>query len=175
MASAVTPSRPNPTGDRSWLGALGVLLVTAALGLAVGPAGLLVAATLAVAWYLSPAPYGFALAVLALVAFVPAALSMRAFSPDAQSSVDVDTATAGLAVVGPLCLLLAPSGAIEGPVWTAATTGALAVGLGAIAWVGRRSTDALWPGAVVLLGTGALAAYGLHRYELLRVGLLDPS
>jgi hypothetical protein len=175
MASAVTPSRPNPTGDRSWLGALGVLLVTAALGIAVGPAGLLVGAALAVAWYLFPAPYGFALAVLALVAFVPAALSLPALSPAALAPVGVATATAGLAVVGPLCLLLAPDAAIGGPARVAATTGALAGGLGAIAWVGRRSTDALWPGAVVLLGTGALAAYGLHRYELLRVGLLDPS
>lgn len=47
------------------------------------------------------------------------------------------------------------------------------VGLGAVAVGLWRASDRLWLGALGLILAGATVAYGLHRYELVRLGLVE--
>jgi hypothetical protein len=135
--------------------------VLACLGVVLsgGLAGVLAAAVLAVAWYAFPLPYAVALGHLLLVALLPA---------------DAGLARVALAETGLLGLLLAEAPTIEPPGRFVAAMLSASVVLGGAALAGRVAGGL--PGATIALAAaGGILGYAVHRYELLRLGLLDPD
>ena len=133
-----------------------VLVVT--LTAAFGVGGLLLAAGLTVGWYLLPVTYVIAGGSLLVLALAPTPL----------------TGTQLVAVVAGFLALLA----VATPTDDRPTTALVALGLGAggligAAWVGLAVGDAVWAGTLVLVLAFAIASYGLHRYELVRLGLVE--
>lgn len=144
--------------DVTWLGALGALVTTATLGVAVGPVGVLAGGALALCWYRFPTVYAFALGHVAMAALVPKTAPLAVFAP---------------VEVGLFLVLVGPAALDESRSRTVATTAGCFLGLLTVAWVARSSTDALWLTASAILGTTALLAYGVHRYGLVRFGLVE--
>lgn len=143
------------------VGGVGVLVATGALIGAAGPAGLLLGLFVAVGWVFLPPVFAFAVAhaVLPLVAPVPLPW-LVAFE------------------VGALGVLAAPAGDDPAPQSALRAAIPLAVAtlwLLAVALAVRGVTDgALWA-AVAVVGAVAAAAYGLHRYALVRLGLVEEA
>ncbi len=147
--------------SRSWLGVLGVLLTVTGLALITGPIGVLLAGSLLVAaWYLLAAPFVFALAQLAVVAL---------FLPDAPLGQLV------LIEAGLLIVLASPMAKSDKPIRAIIAMLLAFTGLGVIGWGVLQSSDALWPIALTLAGSTAIAAYGLHRYERVRLDLIEEA
>lgn len=152
-----TPS-VSETTDPTWLGGLGVFITTVTLGATAGPVGIFAGGALALCWYRFPTVYAFALGHVVLAALLSKTAPLTAFAP----------AEAGLFV-----MLVGPAARDESSLRTVATTAACFFGLLAIAWAVRSSTGDLWLAAMALLGSMALLAYGIHRYELVRFGLVE--
>jgi hypothetical protein len=161
-AAAGSPAPASLPGNgrvRTWIGVAAVLLAGGGFVLTGGLAGALAAAVLAVAWYALPVPYAVAVGHLLLVGVVPGDAALVRVAP----------AEAGL-----LGVLLSEASTVDAPGrFVAAMLAAGVVLLGA-AWAG--SVAGGLPGAAVaLVVVGAVLGYALHRYELLRLGLLDPD
>lgn len=169
-----------PTGDvadpadfgPTWLGGAGVLVVTAALVVFGDLPGLLAAVIVAGGWFLLANTYAFALGQVALV-------SVFSGGPVAFAA----------AQAGVLAVLFAPlaTGVGPGPAdddrkldadaspELVVLTAAGLLGGGAAAWAGQQSLVGLPVAGLLLVGGLALAAYGLHRYQLVALGLVDDS
>jgi hypothetical protein len=152
--------RPRPIAEWTLLGVFGVVLTTVVLGVVGGVAGVGLAAAFVAVWLLVPAVYSYALGhALAL------------------------GATAGaLPVVELLFVELGLLAVLLGPLTRPGRLGRRTVarstiGLGFVLFaavvVGLAVREDLQVATVVLLLAGAVLAYGLHRYELLVLGLLD--
>lgn len=102
------------------------------------------------------APILFALGQLALLAVVPA-------------SATVWLVSAELALLVAFGLAFARTAA---PIRSVVAYVGLTALLAGLAVAGWRVGDALSFGAALLVGAAATLAYGLHRYELVRLGLL---
>lgn len=135
-----------------------IAVAAAALWVALGPLGLGVAVAVAVVLVSVSPVYAYAVGQLG---FVILATTVHG---------DVPVAGVGAAQVG-LGAVLAATLLDRWPFRTAAlAVGVLvvsAVGLGAAAAV-----EPLWHGAAILAGLYAVLAYTLHRYELVRLGLV---
>lgn len=146
-----------PGSDRHWSGWLAALVLVVTFGVAAGPAGAGVGVAAVAVWAALGTPYAIAAGVALLVAVTPDGVGPIA---------------AAVAATGLLALVLAPvvtAGArLASGVAVVLTTGTL----GSLAWLVVRSRP-LWLGAVVLVGAGAVLAYGLDRYYRLRLGLLE--
>lgn len=131
------------------------LVVTLGFGLVGGDTGLLAAGALVAAWYLSSVPVTVAIGHVLLGALLsgePGAIGI------------------GIAELG-LLGLLSTAGPLDtlrdGAVLLGFT--ALLGGVAAAGWEAGGVTAA----AGALAGTAVLVGYGLHRYELLRLGLIE--
>lgn len=158
-----TLTAPTPTARRSlWtrlVGGFGVAVVGAGFWLAVGGWGLLAAAVIGLGWYRLSSLYAVAIGHAALLPFV--------------TSIDTVTPAVLIAEVGFGLLLIAPAVDTAAPTaFVGAFLGSLG-GLLVISVAVYRWSDRLWITAVVLLGALAVASYGLHRYELVRLGLVE--
>ena len=148
-----------PEGGREWTRVRVAALIFAGIGfvLSGGFAGVLAAAALAVTWYVLPVPYEVALGHLLLVALLPEEAGLVRAAP----------AEAGL-----LALLLAEAPTVEAPGRFVTAMLSAGVVLAGAAWAGRVVGGL--PGAAIgLTAVGAILGYALHRYERLRLGLLD--
>ena len=140
------------------LAVLGTLVATAAVGVVVGPLGVLVAVGVGIARYLAAATTAFAAGQIVLVALYPT---------------EGPLALLVLAEIGLSCVLLAPVVDHDEPGRATVATLVAGVALGGTAWVALRSTEGVWAGASMLVVGTAIVAYGLHRYERVRLGLVE--
>ena len=140
------------------LAVLGTLVATAAVGVVVGPLGVLVAVGVGFARYLAAATTAFAAGQIVLVALYPT---------------EGPLALLVLAEIGLSCVLLAPVVDHDEPGRATVATLVAGVALGGTAWAALRSTEGVWAGASVLVVGTAVVAYGLHRYERVRLGLVE--
>ena len=145
---------------RNALTAAGVLLTTAALVVAIGPVGLLVGITIGVAQYFVSPPSAFAAGQVAFIVLFPVGGSLSLLV----------LGEAGLAGV-----LLGSAPDHGEPGRTAFVTVIATVGFGALAWLGVRTADGIWLGALALALATAVAVYGFHRYERVRLNLVEAS
>lgn len=145
---AATPRRgPAPT----WPGALGALVVAGTVTWLAGPAGLVVAGLVAVAWWRLPAPYAVAAGHVAALPVLPTPLA-----PAAVAALEAGF----LGVLG--------GAAVRGhdrPA-TLAVLGLGAVVLGAVAWGGWHAWSPRWLAGAAVAAAVAAASYGLHRYSV---------
>lgn len=163
-----SPSDGSPPRLESWLtvaarprdrwpeaGALVGLVV--AFGLAGGPLGLLVGLGTAVVWAGLGTPYAIAVGALLLGGLGPAS---------------TDAGALALVTVGFLALVVAPAVRTDRAVGVATVSGATLLGAGGVAWLALR-WHSLWVAAALTVGCLGLASYGLYRYSLVSLGLVD--
>lgn len=174
--------RPGESGQ-TWLGGAGLLAtVTSFVAFGDLPA-LLAAAVVAGGWYLLPHTFAFALGQVALVAV---------FSPG--EAVPFLVGQAGLLGVlfAPLAADVGPGHELTGDIGPETGDGAgrnalaalartglvvtfgLLAGAGA-AWASQQSAIVLPVASLLLVGVLGLAAYGLHRYQLVALGLVSDA
>lgn len=134
------------------LGAVGLLAAAAALA-ATGPAGLAAGAAVLVVGLVVPAAAAFALGQAALLAAVPAPTPLEL-----------------AAVEGALFVVLLGPAAGEEPAPVLAGAVLLFAGLGAATWFAVGRVGLLPAAAGLVVGVG-LAAYLVHRYERVVLGL----
>ncbi|WP_265111034.1 hypothetical protein [Halosolutus halophilus] len=133
---------------------LGLLLV---VGLRAGPPGVLAGSGTIVVWYALGTPYALAIGHLLLVPLFPAG---------------IDPVSLALVEAGFLALLVAPAVRTRSPVGVATVTVGTAVSVAGLAWLALR-WHPLWVAAATTVGLLALAHYGLYRYALVSLGLVD--
>ena len=155
---SMTATEPDRRRTR-WLGRAGVVLAGLGFVLVGDLFGLGAAVLLGVAWYALPVPYAVAIGHVLFAVLLPAEPGV----------LDVVPGELGL-----LCLLGAAAPSRD----RVARFGALLVGatiiLSGVAALGFR-IEALPGAATALVAASLLGGYGLHRYELLRLGLLDDA
>lgn len=142
--------------SRSWLGGLGAVGVAAILGLIAGPLGFVAGGILLLCWLVVPTVFVFALGQLLVVAVLT------------EPSLE----TIALVEAGFVLILLDSVPRVWRRHVGMITIGG-AVGLSWMALGIERQTDALWPAALVLVGAVALSSYMIHRYELVRLNLVE--
>jgi hypothetical protein len=155
---------PRPRDEWTLLGVFGVVLTGAVFGIVGGLVGVLLALAFGGVWLFAPTVYSYALGhVLAL-----------GISARAVTAVELLFIELGLVAVllGPL--VIATDGD-DGRVRSTLTRSVLGAGsaLFAVVVVGLAFVESLWPTAALLTVVAGLAAYGLHRYERLALGLAD--
>lgn len=143
---------------RHWFGGLGVAFAAVGLGLAAGLPGIAAGAGAAIAWFLLPAPSAFAVAQL---------LAVAALSAD-----DPPLAVA-IAEVGLLSVLAGPLAETDAPGGTLGAFAVAALATGAVGWGLLRSDRPLWLAGLAVALVAATAAYGIHRYERVSLGLVE--
>lgn len=159
--STVTPTRISGLSRTALaLTGLGFALVTGGLAMTAGPIGIVGGLLIAVSWFIVPPIYTAGIGFVIAAALVPGGFTGITFTP------------VGLGI---LCVFAAPFLDQDDPVVLiiAAATGLsvlLVVVGGAFLW-----TTAILPSATALLGAFALISYLIHRYEIIRIGLLKAS
>lgn len=146
---------PAATG-RDWLTIASLAALVAAFGVVAGPLGLLAGIATAAVGYLLGPPYALAFGHVALVAVVPNGIEPLSVVPLEAAFVAV---------------LLAPVRRTASPVRIALVAVASAIALAGTAWVVVDS-QSVGLAAATVLALVAFIAYGLHRYELVRLGLV---
>lgn len=144
---------------RSIPGGIAVIAVIVLLWMVSGQIGFVGGAVLAVAWAVLPATYAFAVGQVAFVAVTRQ-----------TGLLDAGLLPLALVEVGLLGVLVGPSLRSARGRRTAASTLLGAAVLGGIVLASYALWDRVWVAAAVLVGVGALGAYGLHRYELVVLG-----
>lgn len=139
---------------------LGLGLATAGLVMTAGSIGIVGGVLLALSWFVVPPIYTAGVGFVIAAALVPDGFTGITFTP------------IGLGI---LCVLAAPFLDRDDPAVLTVTAATelsvlLAVVGGAFLW-----TTALLPSATALLGAFALISYLIHRYEIIRIGLLKAS
>ena len=146
-------------GDHSLVGGVGAVLAAGALVLVAGLPGLLAGVLVVAGWYLLSVPFALAVGHVLLAVTVPQSSAIGAFV---------------LVEVGFVLLLVGPlvRGREDLRIVSAAIVVFLAL-LGVVA-VGLRWYESVALAALALVVAASLLGYGLHRYELLRLGLVEP-
>lgn len=143
---------------RSWLGALGVLLALAGLAALDGLGGLLAGGILVACWYVVDTLYTVALGQLLVAASAPTGESLP------------------WVVVAELGLFLVLAELVSDEDDTSRTTAEMAVvlvGLLGCVWATSQLTDDLWVVSTTLCAVVVVALYGVHRYGLVRLRLVE--
>lgn len=152
--SVVTPER-----ERTQFGAVAAFAVGVALVAFAGPLGLAGAAVVVGTWYLLGPTYAFGAGHVAVVGLLG----------------DAGLLAVGAVEVGLLAVLLSPALTVENPLGPALVAlASLALGGGA-AWATARGLLAPLAVAVALTATLWLAGYGLHRWQLVDLGLVGEA
>ena len=145
--------------DSRRLTGVAALAFVAMFGLAAGPLGVVAGITTALVWFAVGTPYAIAVGHVLIVALYPGG---------------IDPVSVVIVELGFLILLLTSAVRASAPgrvvVWTLGTAAAL----GGVAWFAVRS-QSLWLAAALTTGGLALASYGVYRYELVTLGLVDES
>lgn len=150
MSAAADAPRP------AWPTIAGLVVLTATLTVVAGPLGAVAGLATAIAWYALGTPYALAAGhVVLAIAFT--------------DGIDPRTlAIVELAFVVFVASSVVRAATLRGDVAAVTVTSGTLVG---VAWFVGRSRP-LWIGASALLLVFALASYTLHRYELVRLGLV---
>lgn len=158
-ASTNTDPTPNTAAVSSPLSIAALLVLTALATIAAGPLGVLAGLVTAVTWYGLGVPYALAAGHVVLAAAFGGGVAPLEFL---------------LVELGFLAVLLAALVDDAGPRGTVAVGTLSAVGLVAVGWAVGQAAP-LWLAAGTVCGAFALVAYGLHRYELVRLGLVPDA
>ncbi|WP_458190820.1 hypothetical protein [Haladaptatus sp. NG-WS-4] len=146
--------------SKTWLDGAGALLVAIVYTVATGLPGLIAGGMLILMWYLLPTLYTFAFGQLLVAALFADGVALRYLIPLEPGLISV--------LVGPLLTL-------ERPYWRLRMTVGVAIllGIGIVyiyQWLGEY-----WQAIGILTVVFALAAYGMHRYERVALGLVEDS
>ncbi|MCU4741566.1 hypothetical protein OB955_10750 [Halobacteria archaeon AArc-m2/3/4] len=117
----------------------------------------------ALVWYIFGTPYAIAVGHVVLMALFPDGIDPLSFV---------------LAETVFLAMLLVAAIRTSRPIRFASVAIVATLVLAGTAWVTletQTQTQPLWVAAVALVGVGCLAVYGLHRYELVRLGLVSEA
>lgn len=143
-----------------WIGGIGVAIATIALGLTAGPVGLAAGLGAALAWYALPGWYAFTVGLVVATPLIVSAPSLW---------------TRAVVLLGLLAVLAGPLTRVEDETRTltafAFTTAVVAI----VGWGVLWTDQPLWLAALVVAAISVLIAYGLHRYELLMLGLVEEA
>jgi hypothetical protein len=142
--------------NRPWLALVSLTLAGLGFFLVGGLSGVVAAVALGVAWYVFPAPYAVAGGHLLFVALLPADPGLLLIAP------------AELGLLG----ILAAAAPDEAPERFVAVLAGATLLLSGVAGFSFRF-GGLTTAAVSVAVVALLLGYGLHRYERLRLGLLD--
>lgn len=140
------------------LAVLGTLVATLAVGVAAGPLGVLMVAGVASAYYVVSTTAAFALGQVVLAALVP---------------FDGAVAVLVLAEIGLLGVLFSTTVDHNDPARLLVASLLASLAIGAIGWLGLRTSQAVWIAAGALALATAFFAYGIHRYERVTLGLVE--
>lgn len=160
----------SPLAVTSWrspwvwvVGLAGLAIVGGGLWLAAGVGGLIATAAIGLCWYLLSGLYAVAVGHATLLLFTANTVTPRLTLPP-----EVLIAEGGLVVllIVPALDTNVPGQFIGAFIVTLTTLLGLAV---AAYWWSTR----LWVAAGVLIGAFAVVSYGLYRYELVRLGLIE--
>ncbi len=151
------PNAPRLSRIAKVVAALGTLVATLAVGVAVGPLGVLMAAGLVSALYFISTTAAFALGQVVLVALVPAS---GAF------------AILVLAEIGLLGVLFSTAVDHHDPARLLVVSLLAGLVIGSIGWLGFQASQTVWIVAGALALATAFFAYGIHRYERVMLGLV---
>ena len=138
-------------------------LLAAGLFGSVGVVGVIVALAVGIVWWRAPSPFAFGIGQFGFVAVGGGLVS-----------------PAGIAAqLGLWGLLLVDVVAAEREtgrwLWgVAAAAGGTAVFV-SVAWVARTQFDPLWQAVAILSVLSAVVLYSIHRYQLVRMGLVGES
>ncbi|SEV83829.1 hypothetical protein [Natrinema salifodinae] len=149
---------PATTG-RGWPTGVALLALVAAFGAVAGPVGAAAGAATALVGYGLGVPYAIAIGHVALLAWFPDGIDLI--------SLAIVEAAFAAAVLAPLRRTASP-----GRVALVAVTSALSIA--GSAWLVARWQPP-WLAAATALALLALGAYGLHRLELVRLGLVPDA
>lgn len=146
------------------VGAVAVLVIAVGLIVAAGLRGVAAAAVVGIVWLLLRPLDAFAVGQVAVVVFARSGPSL-----------DIGLGAVGIAVteIGLFGLLLAPATHLSNPRNSVGLVVGWALAGGLLAWASTTSVLAPWLAGLVLLGFTGLAAYGLHRYQLVSLGLTE--
>ena len=148
---------------REWPVSLALALLGVALSTAIGPVGVVVAIVTAAFWYALGVPYALAAGHVALVAVMPGGLDPLA----------VIVAEAGF---GALLATVAVRSTSPARVAAVALGGAVLAGVTIWIVLGTTSTStSIWIAAAAVCLVLATAGYTLHRFQLVRLGLVTES
>lgn len=140
------------------VGGLAALVATVALGVATGPVGAAAGLATLGLWWLVTAPYAVAAGQVLAVAVLP---------------VDVGLPVLAAIEASLLAILLGPLLTTDAPVGSATAFVVCAAGLAVIPMTLLSTGRPLWTAAAALAVVAAVAAYALHRYERVRLGLVE--
>jgi hypothetical protein len=154
--------RPRPPSEWTLLGVFGVVLTAVVVGLVGGATGAGLAAAFVVVWLLLPAVYSYALGHVLALGTTASALAV----------VELLFVELGLLAVlfGPLTR---PETHNRGSV--ARSTLGVGFALVGVVVVSLALTGLVWVTALVLVLVGCGLGYGIHRYGLVVLGLVDDS
>ncbi|MXV61819.1 hypothetical protein GS429_07015 [Natronorubrum sp. JWXQ-INN-674] len=133
-----------------------LVVLTVALTVVVGVLGTVAGLATAIAWYVLGTPYAVAAGHVVLATAFPNGIGLESFV---------------LVELPFVVFVLAPTIWGTDPLRDGAVGLASAVGLVGIGWIVAQSQP-LWLAAATVILVFALAAYTLHRYELVRLGLV---
>ncbi|WP_339104250.1 hypothetical protein [Haloterrigena salinisoli] len=157
--STVTPADPVSRRERRWPPLVALAVLTAALAILAGPTGAVAGLATALTWYGLGTPYALAAGHVVLAAAFPEGIDPATFL------------VIELAFVAVLLATVVRSATALRDVAVALASATAFVGTG---WIVAESQP-LWIAAGTLLVLVALAAYALHRYELVRLGLVPDA
>lgn len=148
----------HPSRIAKVLAAFGALVATLAVGVAVGPLGVLMAAGVASAYYVVSTTAAFALGQVILVALIP------------SEGIFVILVLAEIGLLGVLF-----STTVDHNDSARLLVASLLAGLviGATGWLAFRASQTVWVAASALVLATAFFAYGIHRYERVTLGLVE--
>lgn len=158
-------------GDGTWVSwaASGVacVVLVVLLWVVAGVPGVASALATVAVWFWLGAPYGIATGTVLLSAVTGDGAAFQTAVPEEGTTVVL----AGVAFLG---LVLAPVVVAPGRGRNVLVAVAVTAGFGGGTWL-LATTLSLWLASVGVLVAFAVVAYGLYRYHLLILGLLDPS
>lgn len=144
---------------RAWGGWIACIVLVIAFSIASGLWGAFAGATVTLVWLALGTPYALAAGFVLLLALTPEG---------------IEPFSVLLIGTGFVALLLAPTITATASRAYAISAVSATVTAGAFSWLLLQSQP-VWIVAVSLIGAFALATYGLHRYQRLRLGLLDDA
>lgn len=143
--------------ERTRSGGVAVILLTVTVAVIAGPVGALAGLAIAATWYGFGTPYAIAAAAVLLVGLFP-------------DGIDVFSFVLGTAAI--VLLILSEAARTRRRIRTGAVTLVSIAVLGGVGW-GAHEAWPLWIAVSGTLVVLALLCYGLHRYELVVLGLVS--
>ncbi|WP_227379417.1 hypothetical protein [Haladaptatus halobius] len=140
---------------RTTIGGGGAFAAALALAAFHGSPGLAAGAALLAAWYVLAPMYAFAFGHVVLGALFPDGIGAVQFA---------------IVELGLLGVLIEPAIRFDRRRLLTGLVGGCFLLLGALVWATHRWSGVTWHAALVLVGTVALFAYGIHRYDSVVLG-----